>query len=303
MRDFFERAALEAELLVNEFNHLAQTDQAFVKSVGRAGLDTMWMVSDVTQCVAFFVMLYNLRRFRSLVGVSGQTVVAIAVARIVGMMGGIYEMRGQALSFWLFVLVDVVTTGVACVNVYSFWQLRLTYNQKEDDLLKGVMQKLGLRGAAAQYAGIYVGAACFTGVWKLICKSGILGRLSPHDNEEHESLHVGFHSIFADSLIMFGMMAQMHLTRRMGFIRALLGDFVILMGSHKVGLFFWWFLFGQLLLVDHADIQTLRLQLMAFEFINVLIYLDFWAFWVRSGAASWWSKRRRDEFVVLCDSV
>ncbi|CAD7929543.1 unnamed protein product [Amoebophrya sp. A120] len=336
MREFFERVAMEAGLLRTEFEHLANTDKSFLASVGRAGLDTMVMVSDVTQCVAFFVLLYNLRRFRSLVGVSGQTVAAIAVARVVNFLGVfVFEGgKGRQLSFWLFTSVDLLATSVACFNLYSFVQLRQTYNAEKDDFLRVLLEKFGFQGKVAQYGGIYIVAFVFSIAWKLFVNSGLVfnvlggkpaetisaetiipswseleksfGQQSTLAGVEEESLVVGWYTVFADSLVMCGMLAQMHLTRRLCFIRALLGDFVILMAAHKLGLFCWWLLFGQVVSLpeSYTDINTLRYQLLSFEFIHICIYFDFWVFWVRSGAASWWwTKRQRDEFVMLYDNV
>jgi hypothetical protein len=235
-------------------------------------LDLSILLSDISILGSFVALYLQVKSRKSALGLSLQTVGAVAVARVLHLLShpiGIH-FRPDTLPFFFYVILDYANAGVGVfVLYYIFSNYMNTYEAEKDNFSQNFWLKLGLDKdlvAKLKWAFIYIIAGIFGIIWHLVRRS-------------HHTFAVSFFCCYYEALCAVALLPQLWMFQQDRVVSPQLANFVALTAANRLFTLVFWLAYPYVFWNRYPDNRGVQ---MASEVLNLLILSDFLYYFIRA---------------------
>jgi hypothetical protein len=235
-------------------------------------LDLSILLSDLSILGSFVALYLQVKSRKSALGLSLQTVGAVAAARLLHLFShpiGIH-FRPDTLPFWLFALLDYANAGFGLFVVYFiFANYMNTYEAEKDNFSQNFWLKLGVSKdvvSKLKWAFIYIIAALLGLVWHFVRRS-------------HHSLGVSFFCCYYEVLCAIAILPQLWMFQQDRVVSPQLANFVALTAANRLFTLVFWVSYPYVFWNRYPDNRGVQ---MASEVLNLIILSDFLYYFIRA---------------------
>jgi hypothetical protein len=234
--------------------------------------DLAILFSDLSILGSFVALYYQVTSRKSAVGVSLQTVGAVAVARTIHLISHPLDIHflPDTLPFAIFVLMDYLNAFLGCyvlwVIIRDYWD---TYEAEKDNFSQSFLLKVGMSPEIVKkfkYAFIYIIAGVCGFVWYLFRRSSL-------------TFLVSYFCCYYEALCAIALLPQLWMFQQDRVVSPQLANFVALTAANRLFTLIFWVSYPYVFWNRYPDNRGVQ---MVSEILNLLILSDFLYYFIQA---------------------
>jgi len=234
--------------------------------------DLAILCSDLSIFGSFLALYYQVKNRKSAVGISLQTVGAVAAARTIHLLSHPLDIHflPTTLPFALYVLMDYVNAMFGCfvlfVMVRDYWN---TYEADKDNFSQNFLLKIGMSRDVVynfKYSFIYIIAAIFGSVWYMLRRSSL-------------TFFVSYFCCYYEALCAVALLPQLWMFQQDRVVSPQLANFVVLTAANRLFTLIFWISYPYVFWNRYPDNRGVQ---MVSEVVNLLILSDFLYYYIQA---------------------
>jgi hypothetical protein len=241
-------------------------------SFALAFLDLSILLSDLSILGSFVALYLQVKSRKSALGLSLQTVGAVAMARVLHLLShplGIH-FRPDTLPFIVYWLLDYANAAAGVFVLYFITsQYVNTYESEKDNFSQNFWLKLGIDKGTVQklrWVFLYLIAGIFGFIWHLVRRS-------------HHTFLVSYFCCYYEALCALALLPQLWMFQQDRVVSPQLANFVALTACNRLFTLIFWISYPYVFWNRYPDNRGVQ---MASEILNLLILSDFLYYFVKA---------------------
>lgn len=237
-----------------------------------AFLDFSIFLSDLSILGSFIALFLQVKTRKSALGISLQTVGAVAAARSLHLLSHPLRLHFQpdTIPFFVYALIDYASAGFGCfVLFYIYKNYGATYESAKDNFSQNFWLKLGLSKAVVhklRYSFIYITAGIIGIIWHFVRRS-------------HHSFFTSYFCCFYEALCAVALLPQLWMFQQDRVVSPQLANFVALTAANRLFTLIFWITYPYVFWNRYPDNRGVQ---MTSEILNLLILSDFMYYFIRA---------------------
>lgn len=237
-----------------------------------AFLDLSILLSDLSILGSFIALFLQVRTRKSALGLSLQTVGAVAVARVLHLVShplGIH-FNPDTLPLTVYYLLDYANAILGIFVLYFIYSKYMnTYETEKDNFSQNFWLKLGMDRTLVEkfrWSFIYILAAVVGLVWHFVRRS-------------HHGFLTSYFCCYYEALCAVALLPQLWMFQQDRVVSPQLANFVALTAANRLFTLLFWTMYPYVFWNRYPDNRGVQ---MASEVLNILILSDFLYYFIRA---------------------
>ena len=237
-----------------------------------AFLDLSILLSDMSILGSFIALFLQVKNRKSAIGLSLQTVGAVAAARTLHLLSHPLKIHFQpdTLPFGLYVLLDYCNAIFGCYVLYYIWQNHMnTYESEKDNFSQNFWAKLGIDKVIVhklRYAFVYILAGVFGLIWHFVRRS-------------HHTFFTSYFCCYYEALCALALLPQLWMFQQDRVVSPQLANFVALTAANRLFTLIFWISYPYVYWNRYPDNRGVQ---MTSEILNLIILSDFLYYFIKA---------------------